>query len=41
MLKRKYNEIDCEEEENFNINSISDVKTKLDKKKEKINRNSS
>ena len=36
MLKRKYNEIDCEEEENFNINSISDVKTKLDKKKKRL-----
>lgn len=36
MLKRKYNEIECEREEEFNINSISDVKTKLDKKKKRL-----
>ena len=35
MLKRKYNEIE-DEEERFNINSINDVKTKLDKNKKRL-----
>jgi hypothetical protein len=33
MLKRKYNEL---EEEQFNISSINDVKTKLDKNKKRL-----
>ena len=35
MLKRKYNKIE-DEEEQFNINSINDVKNKLDKNKKRI-----